>query len=88
MEGADVRRERMSMHNATEPIIPSDGYEILAEVIELPGVDAPSFYQRNSGYLPKASGGMSDAHRRNQLPRPDNTQTTSLVDKIRGMFGR
>jgi hypothetical protein len=78
----------MSMHNATEPIIPSDGYEILAEVIELPGVDAPSFYQRNSGYLPKASGGMSDAHRRNQLPRPDNTQTTSLVDKIRGMFGR
>jgi hypothetical protein len=76
------------MHNATEPIIPSDGYEILAEVIELPGVDAPSFYQRNSGYLPKASGGMSDAHRRNQLPRPDNTQTTSLVDKIRGMFGR
>jgi len=84
MEGA----ERMSMHNATEPIIPTDGYETLADVIELPGADAPSFYQRNSGYLPKATGGMSDAHRRNRLPTPDNSETGSFFDRIRGMFGR
>lgn len=78
----------MSMHNATQPIIPTDGYEVLAEVIELPGADAPSFYQRNSGYLPKSAGGMSDAHRRNRLPSPDNSETRSFFDRIRGMFGR
>ena len=82
----------MSTQNATEQGLgaenaPEGTVEILAEVIELPRVDAPSFYQRNSGYLPSA-GGMSDAHRRTELPRPDNTERDSFMDRVRGLLGR
>jgi hypothetical protein len=73
---------------AIEPIAAADEFTDLAEVIELRRLDAPSFYQRNSGSLPKSSGGMSDAHRRGMLPRPDNTDPDTMVDKIRGLFRR
>lgn len=78
----------MSTHNATEPIVPVDDVDDLAEVIELRRLDAPSYYQRNSGSLPKSTGGMSDAHRRGMLPTPDNTDPDTMMDKIRGLLRR
>ena len=79
----------MSTHNTAEPIADDDGFYFeLAEVIELPASDAPSFYQRNSGSLPKSDQGMSDAHRRTQLPKPENSDTTSIADRVRSLLKR
>lgn len=78
----------MSTHNTARPLTAELMAAELAEVIELPGIDAPSFYQRNSGSLPKSEEGMADAHRRTQLPTPDNTDPETLVDKIKNLFAR
>lgn len=60
----------------------------LAEVIELPAPNTPSFYQRNSGSLPKANAGITEAHRRSDLPRPDNTEKDTLRDAVRRLLRR
>lgn len=78
----------MSTHDTAAPIPRGDDAEILAEVIELRGADTPSFYQRNSGALPRAEAGLTDAHRRNQLPTPDNTDTTTVKDRLLGFLNR
>ncbi len=91
----------MSTQHTTQPLsddrlettdAPTDEYslevESLADVIEMPNADAPSFYQRNSGALPKSDAGMADTHRRTQLPRPENDDTEPLVDRIRSIFRR
>ena len=78
----------MSTHETAESIPRHEDFEVLAEVIELPISAAPSFYQRNSGALPKSGNGMSDAHRRTQLPKPDNSDVTSVKDRILGLFNR
>lgn len=78
----------MSSQRNAQPITKIGEGDDLAEVIELPGVNAPSFYQRNSGSLPKANRGVSEAHRRSELPRPDNTEKDSIGDKIRTLFRR
>lgn len=77
----------MSTHNTAQPMA-FDGHDDLAEIIELPVNDAPSFYQRNSGALPKSEAGLTDAHRRTQLPTPDNSEETTVMDKLRSVFGR
>ena len=78
----------MSTHETARPLFRHEDLEILAEVIELPISAAPSFYQRNSGALPKSGAGMSDAHRRTQLPRPDNSDVTSFKERLLGLFNR
>ena len=78
----------MSTHESIRPVVGDDDLDLLAEVIELPISDAPSFYQRNSGALPKSDAGMSDAHRRTELPRPDNTDVTTMKDRFLGLFNR
>jgi hypothetical protein len=55
---------------------------------DVPVNAAPSFYQRNSGSLPKSGGGMSDAHRRNLLPRPEYTDRDTVGDKLRRFLRR
>jgi hypothetical protein len=77
----------MSTDNALDSMVPSD-HEMLSEVIGLPRADAPSFYQRNSGSLPKSGQGMSDAHRRAQLPTPTRADPDTIGDRIRRLFGR
>lgn len=77
----------MSTHETARPIL-GDDEDLLAEVIELPISNAPSFYQRNSGALPKSNSGLTDAHRRTELPRPENSDTTSLKDRFLGLFNR
>jgi hypothetical protein len=78
----------MSTHETAGPLLRHEDLDILAEVIELPINSAPSFYQRNSGALPKSGAGMSDAHRRTQLPKPDNSDVTSFKERLRGIFNR
>ena len=78
----------MSTHENANPIIDDGEFDLLAEVIELPVSDAPSFYHRNSGALPKADAGLTDAHRRTQLPTPQNSDVTTLKDRVLGLFNR
>ncbi len=77
----------MSTHNTAQSMA-FDAPDDLAEIIELPVSDAPSFYQRNSGALPRAEAGLTDAHRRTQLPTPENTETTSIADRLRSILRR
>lgn len=78
----------MSTNNNAQPITHIGDGDDLAEVIELHGVNAPSFYQRNSGSLPKANTGITDAHRRSDLPRPENSDKDSFGDIVRKVFKR
>lgn len=78
----------MSTHESTRRILGDEDADFLAEVIELPIPDGPSFYQRNSGALPKSKAGMAKAHRRTELPRPENSDVTTLKDKLLGLFNR
>ncbi|HSJ72442.1 MAG TPA: hypothetical protein VLA29_12440 [Acidimicrobiia bacterium] len=78
----------MSTHETAEQIPRHEDFANLAEVIELPINTAPSFYQRNSGALPKSGNGMRDAHRRTQLPTPNNSDATSVKDRLLGLFNR
>lgn len=78
----------MSTQNMAEAINTIDSDSGLAEVIELPISTAPSFYQRNSGALPRANTGLTDAHRRAHLPAPENQDSEPLVDRIRSLFRR
>ena len=77
----------MSTYSA-EPIRSVGDEDDLAEVIELPGVNAPSFYQRNSGSLPRSNRGITDSHRREKLPKPDNSEPGSVFDTIRSLLRR
>jgi hypothetical protein len=80
--------ELMSTQDMAEAITTIESDEELAEVIELPISDAPSFYQRNSGALPKANTGLTDAHKRAQLPAPQNDDTEPLIDRIKSLLRR
>ena len=102
MEGADVRRDRgMSTQNTTQPLsddriepeLPqpdsaSQVVEPVDDIIAMSDIDAPSWYQRNSGALPKSEAGMADTHRRTRLPKPENDDTEPFLDRIRAMFDR
>lgn len=78
----------MATRENTNPILDRGDVDLFADVLERPVSDAPSFYQRNSGALPKADAGMSDAHRRTQLPTPQNSDVTSFKDRLLGLFNR
>jgi len=78
----------MSTQNMAEAINTVDSDPELAEVIELPISDQPSFYQRNSGALPKSNHGLTAAHRRAQLPAPKTQDSEPLVDRIRSLLRR
>ena len=57
-------------------------------VIEAPHSDTLSFYQRNSGSLPKSAGGMGDVQRRSQLPSPTAPEPATFMEKIKGLVSR
>lgn len=85
----------MSTQNNAQPIAQIGDRQELAEVIELPSIDMElpsadieSFYQRNSGSLPKSNAGITEAHRRSDLPRPENTDHDPIGDKLRRLFRR
>jgi hypothetical protein len=76
----------MSTQFTAESIVGPPEREDLAEVIDLP-VDTLSFYQRNSGALPKSGAGMSDAHRRAQLPTAVCGNDEPFLVRVKYMLG-
>ena len=60
----------------------------LADVVELSEADDRSWYQRNSGELPKSEQGMASSHRRRELPTPQFEDRVSFTDRIRGLLNR
>jgi len=52
------------MQNTAGQLNNEAGQEVLAEVIPLQGLDVPSFYQRNTGALPRIGQRSSDLNRR------------------------
>ena len=74
--------------NSAEPIRSVGDEKDLAEAREFPGSTTPSFYQRNSGLLPRVNAGMTDSHRRAKLPTPDNPESGSILEAIRSILRR
>lgn len=72
----------------THPIEPFDDDEFHADVIPFRGVESESFYQRNSGSLPRINGGITDSHRRSKLPKPDNPESGSFLETVRSLLSR
>lgn len=60
--------------------------ETLAEVIPLQGLEVQSYYQRNTGALPKIGDRSSDSHRRAFLPSPVNSGPEGFFERIRDLF--
>ncbi len=58
----------------------------LADVIPLPSSEVQSFYQRNTGALPKIGHRSSDLHRRASLPSPVNDDSTGFLRRIKGLL--
>ena len=81
-----VEGNTVSANDNTQRIVRHDD-DKLAEIIERPVSDAPSFYQRNSGSLPKSETDIT-AHRRSELPTPESPDTVSLMDSIRSLLRR
>jgi len=74
------------MHNTAGQLNDQVDHEVLAEVIPLQGLDVPSFYQRNTGSLPRIGRRSSDLNRRDTLPTPVNSDGNGFIERIRGFF--
>ncbi len=60
--------------------------EVLAEVIPLQGLDIPSFYQRNTGALPRIGQRSADLNSRGALPTPVNVESDGFIERIKDFF--
>jgi hypothetical protein len=77
----------------TETTMPSNEYaEItleltpdppLAEVIQMPPAELPSFYARNSGGLPRLASATASDYGRAALPSPIAAEPDTLVSRIK-----
>jgi hypothetical protein len=75
------------MHNTAHQEATEVADDDLAEVIPLTSTDVPSFYQRNTGALPRIGHRSSDLHRRSTLPSPVNEGPDGIFDKIKKFIG-
>jgi len=74
------------MHNTAGQLNDQVNHEVLAEVIPLQGLDIPSFYQRNTGALPRIGRRSSDLNRRDALPTPVNVDGDGFIERIKDFF--
>jgi len=74
------------MHEPSSQIDVVAPGDSLAEVIPLPSTDKQSYYQRNTGALPKIGVRSSEIHRRSSLPSPVNTDSNRFVERIRNLL--
>ncbi|NHZ70387.1 MAG: hypothetical protein GWP18_01965 [Proteobacteria bacterium] len=74
------------MHSTAGQLNDQASEDVLAEVIPLQGLDVPSFYQRNTGALPKIGTRSSDLHRRGSLPTPVNSDDEGFLTRIKSFF--
>ncbi|MCL1593735.1 MAG: hypothetical protein M3132_05210 [Actinomycetia bacterium] len=74
------------MHSTAGKLNHQTSEESLAEVIPLQGLDVPSFYQRNTGALPKIGIRSSELHRRGSLPTPVNSDDDGFLTRLKSFF--
>jgi len=74
------------MHESTSQIDVALSGDSLAKVISLPSIDGQSYYQRNTGALPKIGLRSSELNRRSSLPSPVNIDSNGFMDKIRSLL--
>ena len=74
------------MHEPASQIDVAVSGDSLADVIPLPSSDAQSYYQRNTGALPRIGVRSSDLNRRSSLPSPVNTDSNGIVDRIKDLL--
>ncbi|MFV2001295.1 MAG: hypothetical protein ACC654_13110 [Acidimicrobiia bacterium] len=74
------------MHSTAGQLNDQADHEVLAEVIPLQGLDVPSFYQRNTGALPRIGRRSSDLNRRGGLPTPVNSDGDGFIERIKDFF--
>lgn len=55
----------------------------LAEVIQMPHQEQPSFYARNSGDLPRLEGTQASDYGRGALPSPIAAEPDTVVSRVR-----
>ena len=71
------------MHEAASHLAATAADDHLAEVIRHPSSEHLSYYQRNTGALPKIGVRSSDLHRRSSLPSPVNTDGDGFFGRIK-----
>ena len=69
----------MSTQYPTPATAPHGEADLFDDAFDAPLPDAPSWYQRNSGALPKSRNGMGDVQRRSELPRSVAEESEGLV---------
>ena len=78
----------MSTQYPTQASAPHGEADWFDDALDAPLPDAPSWYQRNSGSLPKSRNGMGDAQRRSELPRSVAEEPEGLVSRFRTLLGK
>lgn len=78
----------MSMQNTTSQAAPHGEVDLLGNMIDVPLTDTPSWYQRNSGALPKSERGMGESQRRSQLPSPTAPEALGFIDRVKERLTR
>lgn len=78
----------MSMQNTTSAAAPHGEMDLLGDLIDAPLTDTPSWYQRNSGALPKSERGMGEVQRRSQLPSPAAPESLGFLDRVKERLTR
>jgi hypothetical protein len=76
-----------SMHDIARQPDAREADDGLAEVIPLLSTEVPSFYQRNTGALPRIGQRSSDLHRRATLPSPVNEDSDGIFQRIKKFVG-
>lgn len=76
----------MPLNDSAEAVIEVTADAPIAEVIKMPKAQTESFYVRNSGDLPRLGNETSSRYHRGSLPRPIESDSDSLVARIREFF--
>ncbi|GMQ92818.1 MAG: hypothetical protein BMS9Abin12_0295 [Acidimicrobiia bacterium] len=74
-----------SIKNA-EVVIDLSVTEVLADVIPLPNVQVPSFYQKSGRRLPRLDSGGSAAYTRASLPTPVKPEPETVIARLKDFF--
>ena len=81
-EGTDTEKTMPSQEQA-EIVVDMTADRPLADVIQLPRQEQPSFYTRNSGNLPRLLGAKASDYGRGALPSPIAAEPDTVVSRVR-----
>jgi len=72
--------------NKVEVVIDLSTTEVLADVIPLPNIQVPSFYQKSGRRLPRLESGGAAAYTRASLPKPVEPEPETVIARLRDFF--